>query len=690
VIPPQKREEVALFLIKEKDSSQNILARVFQAHPEWKELSRLHLQAILEEEISSKEMMIQWANFIVHSQSLFGVDEETPLFQKVMSILLALESSMQSSPKNPYVLYQRLLDTHKKEALWTGPFKGPMRLSLARLQHRDPKVPFIKKDLPKEIPLQGFKPLVASLQERLEENEELKEKIQTLYGASLNELQANLLHGDLIVHLLQLPIEEADSIQEMTFYLYNILSYLWQLDGSYSAQELFSPQEEELLQFASMLNCCETGQKEAIVFYYNHLPMKNRVGPLAKTSCQEKRALFVENAVDASLHKVFAEEGFLRSLAKKEKVQEQIHQTLYLKNRLTKQVGLLMPVCFDLYAEMIDNEIVRAPLATLMTTFFQFFTEGKLVKQLQEDFLGAREFCLPVREIFELVCYEQAQEALRESSFKEDLAFLQKQADYVLQTHLAKDWEIPPSLQERYKEVSLQKKQLDQLVKEHLLSLVVEEQDAFVKDLQELPVTDFSLSVQELLDILEKERGAYLCKQWLASLQDLPKEVSLQEHLDHHLVEEPLRSYLALLDAKRSLGYYQRLLASKRIHAPAAFVLLDRLSQLQDRGQSVQELLYALSQHSMHLSLSSYLQSASGLSPELKEHLGFYQRQEDLPVFQLMRMLEKKETQSNEAYRRDLFAFLEDRSALMKKWLLENQLTEEGALFLLKEQGYVV
>ncbi len=292
------------------------------------------------------------------------------------------------NPKNPYSLHRELL--MNAEPLWMGhlsPYifeNKPIAIHLEGIRSRAQRH-FFGKDLDPEIHSRRFLELFDAIQRRLESSEgsALAREIKQIYDCSLEVLQSNIVDGVVIPNLLQVSSNSSGPIPNASFYLNRILKAILQESLDRKAGEILSSREIALLTFAKTTSACSTGQLDGIAIYFNHLPLEFRGAALATTAAQDSLKNYMDAFVQKILNETFSSRSLLDLLRTNAFSGQESHQTLYLKNRLYKQVGFHHQLTFDPHAGMIDDGVFQASLETLMEKFFQVCTPEKLIQGLQ-------------------------------------------------------------------------------------------------------------------------------------------------------------------------------------------------------------------------------------------------------------------------------------------------------------------
>jgi hypothetical protein len=292
----------------------------------------------LVENPSKRESLLIFTHDLLDDFENYQLHEEHPLIQRALEVYTIAVGS--DNVRNPYVLYRKLQTTIRQEALFAE-FAG-LRNRVMLQRH------FTFADIPTDVI--SFEDLFNAIEKRGARQEDIASFCD---GATLQELKHNMLgFGKLIPCLLAQKGQPQDPLPLTTMYLYLILKEISQEDDTREGNEL-SNREIRFLKFASMVKECQTGQADAIEQYYiytiNHQGISQN---------QFKIEAVVDHAIQVALQKVLVSETFLKEMIGLEKIDQQAHQTLYLKNRYHKQIGLHHTLKFDQHAHVIYDSLL--------------------------------------------------------------------------------------------------------------------------------------------------------------------------------------------------------------------------------------------------------------------------------------------------------------------------------------------
>jgi hypothetical protein len=319
-------------------------------------------------QIGSLKLLV---NTIISHANAFRLHPEHPLMQEIIQAHTIVNGI--HDPKNPYYIHAKLLEAVQKEALLDDFEALRKRADLRVYTFADiPEgiIPFHK--LFESVEERGINPKQLEelcqnyygkepLQKGAEESDELFAQRQAVYFEEMEKLQRSYLsdvrcnilgQGKVIPALLLQRGDPNAPITLTNMYLHLILKKIAEQDNTRKDGKL-SDRENMLLQFASMVKECSTGQSDAIEQYFLH----TIGGQSQANSSVEKIEKTIDSAVQMTLLETLSSDALVKELTGKERVKQMSHQTLYLKNRYYKQLGLHHSPSFDFHAGVIYQSL---------------------------------------------------------------------------------------------------------------------------------------------------------------------------------------------------------------------------------------------------------------------------------------------------------------------------------------------
>jgi hypothetical protein len=338
----KNNREFALQLIEQNFESFFYLSEDLKRDPylvEFCNVKMLDKLRSLKEDYSQRQKLITFTRRVINQQQILFLHDEHPLMQEALQAHFV--AAEENNPKNPYKLYNVLQSTIKQE---------PLSDDFVNFRNRAAKLKnYTFADIPKNIipPLALFN----SMEARGIDNAQVAALCN---NAMFEEVKENITGEDRIVPTILAKEGSKEDFLDLTaMHLYLILEQIAKEDDARKDGKL-SDRETMLLKFASMIKECHTGQADAIDQYYIYT-----LNPVASGSGKAKIEETIDNAVQVALNKALASDHFLSELTGIEDVKQQSHQTLYIKNRYHKQIGLKHTLNFDFHTGVVYDSLIE-------------------------------------------------------------------------------------------------------------------------------------------------------------------------------------------------------------------------------------------------------------------------------------------------------------------------------------------
>ncbi len=333
----------------------------------------------LESTLHNEHATRGFVNLIFEYQRALDLPFEHPLFQRAIEIVVLIDPNARENRRNPYTLFKELQQqrtvipavvlAYKKIEVGTTVF----RIDLQGIRdHAATKSSYCFSDLPKSLAkslANGLGPdfldkLFQSLDARLDRLSAEKKQMTHAYICEqfrlpYEQLKPHLLQKPLIRRLLALALEPEDPIEQVHFELFSILDVLCRRQNSLN-DNILSEQEECLLSIACQLQTCSTGQRDGIQFIYNNLVSTGEITATlhSDSDFEHDFKTLLHQIVQNELNHILTSSHLLSELIGENDNAQLSHQTLYLKNRLHKQLGLRHSLTFDPGSMMISPALV--------------------------------------------------------------------------------------------------------------------------------------------------------------------------------------------------------------------------------------------------------------------------------------------------------------------------------------------
>ena len=373
LLPPEKRMQAIQRLNPDTDldRSDDFISKCFAdrsliSQDELHNFVSKQLDNALHNELLAKT----FSSTIIKLQQQLSLPSEHPLFQRAIEINIRTDPHAQKQWQSPYTLFKELQQprnvipddtlTYKKEKIGTTTF----RIDLQGIRdYAIAKNSYYFSDLPKGINANFLDRLFQSLDTRLdhlsaEKKQETHAYIREQFRLPYDELKPHLLQKPLIKRLLATVLPPENPVEQVHFELFSIFDVLQRRKNCLN-EKILSEQEECLLSLACQLQDCATGQRDGIQFIYNNLVS---TGEITSTSHLDSdfehdfRSL-LHQIIQNELNHILTSSNLLSELIGENSDKHLAHQTLYLKNRLYRQLGLRHSLTFDFHSTTISPKL---------------------------------------------------------------------------------------------------------------------------------------------------------------------------------------------------------------------------------------------------------------------------------------------------------------------------------------------
>ena len=370
----------------------------------------------LERNITNQQEALFYANnILIFIEELF-LPEFHPLFQRAIQVVSIASNS--SHRQNPYRLYNDLKTQLENEKLVEQSefYSIPCRVAGETItvyvdgirEHTSKKWGYTFSDLPIDLSPDIFDTLFASLDERIAALSESKKReteayIEENFHTSLTSLKANILSKPLLKNFLRLKGKPDQPIEQVHYYLYCILKVLHSYDREVKKEQILSDQEAFLLSIATQLHLCSIGQRDGISLIYNNLISRNELSSQVASEDDFEIQLKgrLHEMAQSELNNILTSDTLLTLLlGSKKPVSERAHQTLYLKNRFFKQLGLKHTLTFDPHSRVIQPDLLQVTPQRALHRIFNQLDLKRLVTMTQNHIQELLEKAEKKKEVY--------------------------------------------------------------------------------------------------------------------------------------------------------------------------------------------------------------------------------------------------------------------------------------------------
>jgi len=334
---------------------------------------------------------------------LLKYHEELQLPADILDKVLVFTSALANpnSLKDPVRIYNELKQINNREFLQvegqTCDIDGHVvRFDLNTLrQRKSHQLSF--KDLPANIDRKTLKRLFENWKGHFDSlSKEDQEKIENTIDDSItfpttqsplkkhviDNLKEVIFSLSEIKRLFSLAKNPTEVFDSFLYYLYMSIKAINEESSDLQEDCLLTAQEDKLLRFCIQIGFekkglkCSTGQKDGLSDFYNTLSSEYRLKHVKGRSSNEAKVEdFVHSMMDPVIELTLAKESVLRELTEeKEKISQQSHQTLYLKNLLCKQLVMLHKLTFDLHTETLYKKLLKLNLEKTLKIILRYLT----------------------------------------------------------------------------------------------------------------------------------------------------------------------------------------------------------------------------------------------------------------------------------------------------------------------------
>lgn len=235
-----------------------------------------------------------------------------------------------------------------------------------------------------------------SLQKAKDELQQVRESLNKVevpldWLKTCQTLRKELLSQALLNELINASGEPGELIENSLLHLYCVLKSI-HTESDERGSEALSPREARLMAILIFINACSTGQRDGLAICYNGLPPQFRIDKASEglTTAQTALEKFVDAAYQIEAHQTFTDTAFLQLMTGREgTIDQESHQTQFLRNRWGDQVGDVRTVEFDLHSRIIYNELLETTPETAVSNYFSYYMPEKGAKRLQESINAA-------------------------------------------------------------------------------------------------------------------------------------------------------------------------------------------------------------------------------------------------------------------------------------------------------------
>ena len=387
LLPLDEIEEVNGRLLAARDDDWRIEDDFFfiLSNPPWREKALAALKERLASPLEPR-MMFSVCMLVVNYAALLGLSEDDPIVQDAIEKATLCDVDELKNPKHPLRIYKFLRDEVPKEPYADVELTGEMiegervKWNLETLRAKGEWEGYTFRDLP-DVPRDTFKNIFDSLERRL--TPELEEEIKGYTeNVPLQELRKGFLDTVTIQGLLQREGKEDDPLDAAQLHLFSLMKSLSETENVIPPDGGLSDREKAAVMMAASIQMCSTGLKRGLNSTYRSLKPEYWKRMMAGEDQIGLATSDVDECVQHALSLTLLESKLMEEVTGLKEVEQGVHQSEYLANRLARQIGLREKLSLDIHTGVLAGEIANRDVKTLMQSFFRFCPPSRAVNAL--------------------------------------------------------------------------------------------------------------------------------------------------------------------------------------------------------------------------------------------------------------------------------------------------------------------
>lgn len=369
-----------------------------------KSLAGVHadfLLIYLEEHESQQELVCYVAEYVIDQYEYLHISEDSPLFFKAMEIYLLNDISDPNDPLNPYIIFQ----DHVKRAAKTLYLRNPslvfdekeyvFDLKTALQQSRLQSIS--STDLDKGVDPQIFSHAFTELEERIlcldpGLQSQIFGRIQETTGLLFSLLKENLF-DPFFETALTFPSKKTANVPIHAVKLHQIALWFQSIPNRAGDIEGLSEQETALVQISACIANCSEGKRMGVHRAYKFLPdpfLRQNI-----SSCElDFLNAFAYGQLVPMIEFQLEQESYVKELLKPKvilKIQELPHHLTFIRNKISRFLGLAHSVVFDAHTGVLIKNLVFVHEQKMLDIFFRMFKPELLLEKLCSCFASLPE-----------------------------------------------------------------------------------------------------------------------------------------------------------------------------------------------------------------------------------------------------------------------------------------------------------
>jgi hypothetical protein len=355
----------------------------------------------LEEHESDQDSVFFVAEHILNDFESLQIHEESPLFLKALQIFFLKDISDPHDPLNPYRIFKNHVESSSRAWKLQNPkvffnqteyffdLKTSLNQSLQQTVHNT--------DLVKGVDPQIFPNAFIELEERLLCLEALLRdqifgRIQETTGLLFSQLKENLFDPFFEIALAS-PLKKGSNVPIHAVKLLQIALWFQAIPQRAGEIEGLSEKETALVQISACIANCSEGKRQGVHRAYKFLPGEFRIQNISSSELDILET-FTYSQLTPFIESLLEEENYILELLRPKvihKIQELPHHQTFVRNKISRFLGLPHSVVFDAHTGVLIRNLVFVHEQKMLDIFFRMFAPEQLLEKLCSHYAGLPE-----------------------------------------------------------------------------------------------------------------------------------------------------------------------------------------------------------------------------------------------------------------------------------------------------------
>ncbi|MFN7710007.1 MAG: hypothetical protein ACK5O7_03495 [Holosporales bacterium] len=247
----------------------------------------------------------------------------------------------------------------------------------------------VREELVPPCPGDFFEAMSTGLQTRADVVPGFLDAVRQATSQDLQTLIVGSLGSSYLTHLLNVPAEMG-RLPLRTAKLRAIVASIMAAPDDTAYGHVLSPREEQFVKMLASIQLCTTGKNNGIEMFYQALDFRFKLQIGGVNTATNPLRTFVAEIAQRQVEKQFSGDNALfleaAGLWDVSELQEPLHQALYLKNLIGRDVGLLHTPTFDQYIlRVVHPRLRNIGKQEAISLFYKHFSAVDLVEAVQRE-----------------------------------------------------------------------------------------------------------------------------------------------------------------------------------------------------------------------------------------------------------------------------------------------------------------